>query len=240
MNTTPVSPRPPGDGRTAVLAAFTAGFIDTVGFVSLFGLFTAHVTGNFVLIGAAIVTHHSGIVAKLLALPVFITAVAVTSLLIRRGRDNPRLAMGYVLFGQAMLLMAFMAAGLLLGPFRNGDQPAAILTGMIGVVAMAVQNAAARLLFSHMSPTTVMTGNVTQIVIDVVDLLHGPSAEAKARVGKMLPPVAAFALGAIGGGLGFVALGFWAVAIAVLAVFATLLTLIPFDLARAARDGRHG
>jgi uncharacterized membrane protein YoaK (UPF0700 family) len=233
MTTSAAQTPPPGDGRTAVLAAFAAGFIDTVGFVGLFGLFTAHVTGNFVLIGAAIVTHHTGIVAKLLALPVFITAVAVTSVLIRRGRGNRRLAMGYVLFGQAMLLMTFMAAGLLLGPFRNGDQPAAILMGMVGVVAMAVQNAAARLLFSHMSPTTVMTGNVTQIVIDVVDLLHGPSAEAKARVAKMLPPVAAFALGAIGGGLGFFVLGFWAVAIAVLAVFATLLTLVPINLSRS-------
>ncbi len=36
----------------APLRAFTAGFVDTTGFVALFGLFTAHVTGNFVLIGA--------------------------------------------------------------------------------------------------------------------------------------------------------------------------------------------
>lgn len=236
-----VPPKAPlGGGRTAVLAAFTAGFVDTVGFVGLFGLFTAHVTGNFVLIGAAIVTHHSGVIAKLMALPVFILAVAATSLLIRRGQANMRLTTGYVLFGQAMLLMAFMAAGMLLGPFRDGDQPAAILTGMIGVVAMAVQNASARILFSHMSPTTVMTGNVTQVVIDTIDLLHGPSAEAKARIGKMLPPVFAFAAGAIGGGLGFVSLGFWCLAIAVVAVFATLLTLVPFDFARAREDIRHG
>ena len=44
----------------SALLAFTAGFVDTVGFIALFGLFTAHVTGNFVLIGAALVDSHEG------------------------------------------------------------------------------------------------------------------------------------------------------------------------------------
>ena len=33
---------------------FLAGYADTLGFLALFGLFTAHVTGNFILIGAAL------------------------------------------------------------------------------------------------------------------------------------------------------------------------------------------
>jgi uncharacterized membrane protein YoaK (UPF0700 family) len=35
-----------------VLLSFTAGFVDTASFLGLEGLFTAHVTGNFVTLGA--------------------------------------------------------------------------------------------------------------------------------------------------------------------------------------------
>jgi uncharacterized membrane protein YoaK (UPF0700 family) len=40
--------------KPAPLLAFNAGYVDTFGFLSLHGLFTAHVTGNFVTIGAAL------------------------------------------------------------------------------------------------------------------------------------------------------------------------------------------
>jgi uncharacterized membrane protein YoaK (UPF0700 family) len=207
------------------LAAFTAGFVDTVGFVGLFGLFTAHVTGNFVLIGAAIVTHHTGIIAKLLALPTFIVAVALTSLFLRRCRKTGRPPIAPLLAVEAVLLTAFMVLGLLLGPFTGGDQPAAILTGLTGVLAMGVQNAASRTVFANLSPTTVMTGNVTQIVLDLVSLTEGEisQTEARARIRKMAPPVAAFATGAIAGGLGFAAVGFWCVLAGVAAILAVLL-----------------
>ena len=52
------------------LLAFTAGAVDTLGFIALFGLFSAHVTGNFVLIGAALTHDAVGLIGKLLALPV--------------------------------------------------------------------------------------------------------------------------------------------------------------------------
>lgn len=66
------------DARTgSVLLSFVAGFVDTVGFVALFGLFTVHVTGNFVLIGAAAAeSGHASVLGKLLALPVFVLTVA--------------------------------------------------------------------------------------------------------------------------------------------------------------------
>lgn len=199
---------------TASLLAFTAGFVDTAGFIALFGLFTAHVTGNFVLIGASLADFHPGILGKLLALPVFILAVAFARIYVlgreKRGHDGA----GGLLVAELVFLGAFLAAGVAAAPFTDADAPLTILTGQLAVVAMAVQNAASRTVFAKLSPTTVMTGNVTQIVIDAVDLLGGASAgaEIKARLKKMAPPVVTFALGAMAGALGYVALGFWCIA----------------------------
>src|SRR5690242_21880758 len=66
----PMQPR----GRLAVAAllSFNGGFVDTVGFLGLQGLFVAHVTGNFVTLGAALVLGSHGILNKILALPEFV------------------------------------------------------------------------------------------------------------------------------------------------------------------------
>ena len=59
------------------LLSFNGGFVDTAGFVGLQGLFTAHVTGNFVTLAATLVSGPHGVIAKLLALPEFIAVVAL-------------------------------------------------------------------------------------------------------------------------------------------------------------------
>ena len=64
-----------------VFLSLNAGYVDTAGFLALQGLFTAHVTGNFVTLGAALVLGTSGVLAKLLALPVFCVVILSTRLL---------------------------------------------------------------------------------------------------------------------------------------------------------------
>lgn len=209
----------------ASLLAFTAGFVDTTGFIALFGLFTAHVTGNFVLIGASFAEFKPGILAKLLALPVFVIAVAAARLYVlqrlKRGADG---AAG-LLLAELLLLGVFLLAGVAAAPFTNADAPLTILTGQVAVIAMAIQNAASRTVFARLSPTTVMTGNITQIVIDLVDLVGAVSArvEVKARLKKMAPPVLTFVLGAMAGALGYVAVGFWCMVMPMVSIAAVLL-----------------
>lgn len=59
------------------LLSVNAGFVDTAGFLGLQGLFTAHVTGNFVTLAATLVMGTHGAIAKLLALPEFVIVVAL-------------------------------------------------------------------------------------------------------------------------------------------------------------------
>ncbi len=70
--------------------SFVSGFVDTAGFVALFNLFTAHVTGNLVLAGAAFIAsgEHGTLWGKLLMLPVFVISVAFTSYLIKYKNAN--------------------------------------------------------------------------------------------------------------------------------------------------------
>lgn len=203
----------------AALLAFTAGFVDTVGFVALFGLFTAHVTGNFVLIGASLIDLHAGLLTKLLALPLFVVAVALTRAFILREARFGRDAALPLLLGELAFLGLFLACGIMLAPFDHADSVAAMATGFSAVIAMAIQNTAARTIFASLAPTTVMTGNVTQIVIDLVDLmLLDEQQEARGRLRKMLPPVITFAAGALAGALTYGLVGFAALTAPIVAI----------------------
>jgi uncharacterized membrane protein YoaK (UPF0700 family) len=181
------------------LLSVNGGYVDTSGFLALHGLFTAHVTGNFVTLGAAMVQGTSGAVTKLSALPVF-CLVVVLSRLLSYTLQSRALPVLRTLIALKLLLLALGAwLAIRFGPFPDGDAWAAFATGMVLVAAMAIQNAAHRIHLASDPPSTLMTGTTTQIMIDLADLLHDVPAEmkaaARARLGKMSVSVAAFALG---------------------------------------------
>jgi uncharacterized membrane protein YoaK (UPF0700 family) len=194
-----------------VLLSLNAGYVDTAGFVALQGLFTAHVTGNFVTFGAAMVLGTSGAVAKLLALPVFCVVVLLTRYVSLRFPALGWPVLRTLLSVKTALLVASCGLAIGLGPFSNGDTWQAIVTGMTLVSAMAIQNAVQRIHLGSAPPTTLMTGTTTQIMVDLADLLRGVAPEAgtaiRARLLRMSASVIAFALGCAGAALSFAFLG---------------------------------
>jgi uncharacterized membrane protein YoaK (UPF0700 family) len=181
------------------LLSLNAGYVDTAGYIALHGLFTAHVTGNFVTFGAAMVHGTSGALAKLLALPMFCAVVFLTRLLDYALPRIPLPVLRTKLILKFLLLTAGAVLAIRLGPFKNGDDWSGLLTGMVLVSAMAVQNAVHRNHLASAPPSTLMTGTTTQIMIDLADLLHGlpgeGQASALARLAKMSASVIAFAIG---------------------------------------------
>lgn len=194
---------------------FLAGYVDTLGFIALFGLFTAHVTGNFVLIAVSLADPgQTPSLLKLLAFPAFILGVAAARLLVAgcERRGSSAVKPSYLL--QLVLLLGFMVCGMLAEPVGDHAGALAMAAGLLGAAAMGAHSAASKLLLTHLAPTSMMTGNVTQLVIDTVDRLRGAAdAATKARCAKFFWPVLAFALGCAAAAFAYLAFGFVALAV---------------------------
>ena len=211
---------PRGRLTVAALLSFNGGFVDTVSFLGLSGLFASHVTGNFVTLGAALVLGSHGILNKVLALPEFIAVIALARLLggVARKRGWP--ALRIMLSLEVILLVVFFALAVKFGPFEDADRPLALLTGFAGIAAMAIQNALQRVHLASLPPTTIMTGSTTQATIDAVDLLAGTAIGDAAAIRTRLPRVAMsvllFAAGCAAAALLYWQTGFWCLAVPVL------------------------
>lgn len=200
-------------GALPAVQSLTAGYADTSGFLALKGLFTSHVTGNFVTLGSALVFGSSGALAKTLALPTFCLAIILIRLIALRLRAAGRPVLRTVLALQMLLLTVAAALAVWKGPFANPDSGAALLLGTILVTAMALQNAAHRVHLSHTPPSTVMTGSTTQIMLDLGDMLHGlppgKAATIRTRLKAMTASVVMFAGGCALGALLFAEVDKW-------------------------------
>jgi uncharacterized membrane protein YoaK (UPF0700 family) len=210
-----------------VLLSVNGGYVDAAGYLALHGLFTTHVTGNFVTLGAAVVLGTSGVLAKVLALPLFCLVVMAIRLL-SVGLMAKGLPALRAIIGVKVVLLSFGAAlAIAFGPFDSGDGWAALSTGMVLVAAMAIQNAIHRIHMGALPPTTIMTGNTIQIMIDLADLLRGVSGAARevirARLSRMSAGVAAFAAGCATAALIFAKQGTWCFVLPPLIAACTLL-----------------
>jgi uncharacterized membrane protein YoaK (UPF0700 family) len=153
----------------STLLSVIAGMVDLIGFLSL-GIFTAHVTGNIVVIGALVVRHNRVNPAQILAIPVFTLAVATTWLI---AKASGRRGLGLM---RLLLLIQFLLIACLLvfsATTKSSADPhglMATIAAMIAVTAMGCQFALLRLTLPVAPSTAVMTGNLTNAVLGIVDL----------------------------------------------------------------------
>jgi uncharacterized membrane protein YoaK (UPF0700 family) len=209
----------------ATLLAGVAGWVDALGFFALAGVFTAHLTGNLVLIGQELIRTENGFLPKLLVFPAFFAGVALAALLHAHRKSRGRSSVRALLLAEAVAVVAFMLAGHVAGPVKEGEDMGtlALVAVVLGAMAMGVQNAEGRLALRELGSTAVMTSNITQVMLDVVTAsrTRGPEQQRSIkRARRQVLPVAAFSLGAILAAYAFLAFGFWGLVPPIVALLA--------------------
>jgi uncharacterized membrane protein YoaK (UPF0700 family) len=205
----------------------TAGAVDVTGFLALDGLFTAHITGNLVVLAVHYTTGGFCAVGPLLAVPVYVAVLGAVTLVSKVIEKSP--SRRALLVMHAALLAGSLGLGAGFGPFTNADTTMAVLVGMFGVAAMATQSALVRLTLPGTPSTAVMTTNITQLAVDLATLAQrrgesGERALARHRARATLPCILGFITGCAAGAVLEVHCGLWALALpATLAVIAVPL-----------------
>jgi len=153
------------------LLSVIAGMVDLTGFLTLGNLFTAHITGNLVVVGALVVRRGRINPPQILAIPVFILAVGAIWLVAKAsGRRGPNLRRLLLLI-QFLLLTSLLIFSVITRPSADPHGLMAGMAAMIAVSAMACQFALLRLTLPVAPSTAVMTGNLTNSVLSLLDVV---------------------------------------------------------------------
>jgi uncharacterized membrane protein YoaK (UPF0700 family) len=200
-----------------IVLSVIAGATDVIGFLGLDGLFTAHITGNLVVLAAHVVAGQPTIFSYILSLPVFMLVLLLTRLLAGGLERAGRNTLGPLLLLQLLALSVFLVLCTAAGPWIDPNATAAVVAGMFGVAAMAVQNALVQISLRNTPTTAVMTTNVTHFMLDLGRVLIGGDpaevATARSRAMHTLPVIVGFTTGCGFGAACEAALGLWSLAL---------------------------
>jgi uncharacterized membrane protein YoaK (UPF0700 family) len=201
------------------LLSFTAGFIDSFTVLALFGLFVAQVTGSFVLMAVAFVKSEQGSLIKALAVPVFLLAGMMTTVLAVVLERRGRAALPWILGLECAVLTGFLLTILIGAPLAGASAVSVAAASLLGT-----QSAGVRLLMKDVASTNVMTTNTTQLAIDAAELVLAWQArrrapadaalaaayeKARVRFRALLPIILGFLAGTVVGMLAYLAIGVW-------------------------------
>jgi uncharacterized membrane protein YoaK (UPF0700 family) len=118
---------------------------------------------------------------------------------------------------QLLFLVAFLTICTEAGPWRDANALLAVIAGMCGVAAMAVQNALVQISLTNTPTTAVMTTNVTRFMLDLGEALvgrdHARTARARTRALHTLPVIVGFTIGCVFGAAFEAAAGLWSLAL---------------------------
>jgi uncharacterized membrane protein YoaK (UPF0700 family) len=225
----------------AGVLAFAAGCVDASGYLTLFHLFTAHMSGNSAALGAYLGQGDwRAALHRAFPIPVFILGVALGAAIVETGvRRGYRSSFSLALACEAALLGAFALFGGRLFPPATAPPVAWEFYGLAALLplAMGVQNATLRRVGGQRIRTTYVTGMLTDLAETAVEALYAsrrpgaggvPGESSWCRVGLLAAIWGAFIAGAVAGGLAVLYWRQWAL----LLPLALLAGAIGVDLVR--------
>lgn len=158
-----------------------AGYCDSITFVAADKIFSAHVTGNFIVFAYQMIKGtDSDAWIKLLTFPIFMLSVMAGGWISAKFSNK-----NFLLFYEGIILLLGGVLAYSLGYIDNAEVtwPMYLVT-MIVVFAMGLQNAFGKLFAKETyGPTTMMTGNVTQFALDIRSFCNSGFKNADFRVG---------------------------------------------------------
>jgi uncharacterized membrane protein YoaK (UPF0700 family) len=220
----------------AVAMAWVAGYVDAVGYILLFGLFTAHMSGNTVRLGVDLGRGDaSDALARAVPIGVFVIGVAFGTLLVELAvRHHFKATLGLLVAVEAALLIAFalIADSLVRAGYVRGRAGGwFFLLASMSVLAMAMQTAALQRIGGRTVRTTYVTGMLTQFAVDgMLVLLAGRDRDPQLvrRVVLLGSIWMSYATGAV---VGSFAAGRWSFG-ALVAPITVLLIVVVADFVR--------
>jgi uncharacterized membrane protein YoaK (UPF0700 family) len=208
---------PLGTKLLTFVLSVTAGSVDVIGFLGLGTLFIAHITGNLVILAARYAAGEHASAAHLLSVPVFMIALMAARILAASLERSGIATLRPLLLLQFLLLSVFLAICIGVGSVADPNAAIMIVAAMLGVSAMAVQNALVQISLKDAPSTAVMTTNLTRLVLDLgeVWLARDPGGRAKAvaRARRTGVAIAGFAVGSCLGAWCQANVGLWSLVV---------------------------
>jgi uncharacterized membrane protein YoaK (UPF0700 family) len=203
--------------------AVVAGLTDVATFVLLGGVFSAHITGNLVVLAADAATGQPVRLVTVLAVPFFVLVAAAGTALVTRSARQPVRWVRPFLIAQTVLIAAATAVAVLGHASRHHTDPVTLWTGLLAVAAMAAQSTLLHVCVGGSPSTAAMTGNVVEATVSGVRvLLAGRAADQADREAwrRTWPLLVGFLAGCFVGALACYLVQDWGLLAAVLGAVA--------------------
>lgn len=214
-----------------VVLSLVAGSMDVVSFLGLAGLFTAHITGNLVILAPIWRLVGARRWPRCCPCRVFMAALFVARLaagvLEKVGIDSlrPLLLLHFLLLAGCLAICSELGSG-----FDPNGQTATF-GGTIAVCALGVQDAVVQVSLHGVPATAVLTTNIARFTTDIGSILltegRAEGDAARRRASTVWPAILGFVVSSCIGAICEARYGLTAVALP------TVLALIAFAMARA-------